>query len=201
MESQLLRRLGFATSSPSKSPSDPTTTLRSSMTRSQSVQQSRRRDGHLRPLRRPNEDVIGVRLCAIGVDESVIDDGTYTTLCSSYSFDDLMEVAQTCMGPHAACEAFTSMEITSLDLVEGDMSISEIQTQGPARRRINLNSEKSWREHIHAACLSVRYVLLLLPWLSTAAQVDRPRSLLTESMAMWIFRPTAPGKCVIAGYQ
>jgi hypothetical protein len=147
MESRLLRGLGFATSRPSKTPSDPTATLRSSMTRYQSVKQSRRRDRHPRHLCRPNEDVIGVHLCAIGVDESVIDDGTYTTLCSSYSFDDLLEIAQTCMGPHAACEAFTSMEITSLDLVEGGISISEIQTQGPARRRINLNSEKSWRDH------------------------------------------------------
>ena len=39
------------------------------------------------------------------------------------------------------------MEITSLDLVEGDMSISEIQTQSPARRRIAMNARKCWREH------------------------------------------------------
>ena len=77
----------------------------------------------------------------------MIDDGVFTTLSSTYSFRDLFEIAQTCMGPHAASKAFMDMEITSLDLVEGDLSFPEVQAQGTARRRITMESEKSWRDH------------------------------------------------------
>jgi hypothetical protein len=97
--------------------------------------------------------VIWVRLCAKGAEGPVIDDGVYTTLRSSHSFDDLVEVAWTFMGPHAASKMFKDMEITSLDLVEGDLSISEIQTRGPARRRIRMDSEESWRKDYTSSVL------------------------------------------------
>jgi hypothetical protein len=77
----------------------------------------------------------------------VTDDGTYTTIHWSYSFDDLVKIARTCMGPSAASKTFEDIEIISLDLVESDLSLSEIQTKGPARRRITMDSGKSWREH------------------------------------------------------
>jgi hypothetical protein len=76
----------------------------------------------------------------------VIDDGVYTTLHSSSSFDDLVEIARTCMGPHTASKTLKDMEITSLDLVEGDFPISAIQARGLARRRITMKSEESWRK-------------------------------------------------------
>jgi hypothetical protein len=50
------------------------------------------------------------------------------------------------MGPYAGSKTLREMEITSLDLVEGDLSIPEIQRQGPARRRIAMNADKRWRE-------------------------------------------------------
>lgn len=83
----------------------------------------------------------------------MVDDGTYTALCSSSSFDDLFEIAQTCMGPHAACKTFASMEIASLDIVEGDLSIMDIQEQGPARWRISMSFTKNWREHFTSRLL------------------------------------------------
>jgi hypothetical protein len=51
------------------------------------------------------------------------------------------------MGPHAGSKTLREMEMTSLDLVEGDMSISDIQRQGRPRRRIAMNAAKRWREH------------------------------------------------------
>lgn len=78
------------------------------------------------------------------------------------------------------------MEMTSLDLVEGSMLISKVQTRGLARRKIEMNPEKSY-----AVCSGVRYVLPSLPWRSTVGSLDGRESLSTISMAMWMIRPRA----------
>ena len=148
MERQLLRcQCGLPASCLPQNSNRPITAPRSHQSRSRDIKQTHDRARHARRIRPPAEDWIWARLCVRSADGSVIDDGVFTTLSSTYSFEDLFEIAQTCMGPHAASKAFMDMEITSLDLVEGDLSFPEVQAQGTARRRITMESEKSWRDH------------------------------------------------------
>jgi hypothetical protein len=83
------------------------------------------------------------------------------------------------MSPLASSKTFTNMEVASLDSVEGDMSISKVQTRGLTHRRIEVNPAKSY-----AACSGVRYVLLSLPWRSMVGLLDGRESPSTTSMAM-----------------
>jgi hypothetical protein len=148
MERQFLRRqCGLPTSRLPQNSNRPMTAPRSHKSRSLGIRQTHDWARHARRLSPPAEDFIWARLCVRSEEGSVIDDGVFTTLSSTYSFRDLFEIAQTCMGPHAASKAFMDMEITSLDLVEGGLSFSGIQAQGTARRRISMDSEKSWRDH------------------------------------------------------
>jgi hypothetical protein len=45
------------------------------------------------------------------------------------------------------CGDFGSVTVISFDLVEGDLSISQIETHRLARRRITMSSEERWRAH------------------------------------------------------
>ena len=133
LERQHLRRqCGLPSSCLKQNSNIPITVPRSHQSRSRGIKQTHDRARHARRLRPPAEDWIWARLCVRSAEGSVIDDGVFTTLSSTYSFRDLFEIAQTCMGPHAASKAFMDMEITSLDLVEGDLSFPEVQAQGTA---------------------------------------------------------------------
>jgi hypothetical protein len=61
------------------------------------------------------------------------------------------------------------MEMTSLDLVEGNMSISEVQTRGLARRGIEVNPEKSY-----AACSGVEICASIITMAVKGGVTRRP---------------------------